>query len=262
MERPTSLESLELEVQLVEAWYHRIFGMNDPDKKPDGALYKYSQVAPNLYFGPKPPRFFEGKLKQGIGPVYMTKELSGIQNEKSYDEIRNRGVIYGLASEEDLNDEAELMRASNVKSGPAWAFNDNERSPPETLGIREMESVLDPLMRAAEAIHDDMGSGPVLVTCKVGQNRSAAATALALVLDGMNPSEAIDRVRSAASNHLDGMAIRNKLFENYILAQTPGGPLLPARDIPIEKLVGAEKLSEWKLRQIIRGNVRKSLRLV
>lgn len=231
--------------------------MKDPDKKPDAPLYRYSKVAPNLYFGPKPPRYFEGKLKQGIGPVYMTKELSGIQDEESYDEIKDRGVIYGLASEENLNDEAELMRASNIKSGPDWAFDDNESKPPETLGVREMDEVLEPLRRAAEAIHDDMKSRPVLVTCKVGQNRSGAATALALVLDGVPPEEAIARVRSAAGNHLkSGVAIRNKLFENYILAQVPGGPLLSTREIPIEKLVGKEKLSEWKLRQIIRGSVR------
>jgi hypothetical protein len=262
MESRITLEDLEREVQLVEAWYHRMFGLEDPDKKSDAPMYRYSKVAPNLYFGPKPPRYFEGKLKQGIGPVYMTKELSGIQDKESYEEIKDRGVIYGLASEENLNDEAELMRASNIKSGPEYAFDDNESRPPETLGIREMEEVLEPLRRAAEEIHDDMRSRPVLVTCKVGQNRSAAATALALVLDGVPPEEAIARVRSAAGNHLRGVAIRNKLFENYILAQTPGGPLLPASDIEIEKLVGREKLSEWKLRQIIRGNVRRSLGLV
>lgn len=244
------IENLEIEIALTESWFRDLFGKKE-DRKPEGEMYRYTKVAPNLYFGPKPPRYFQGKLKKGVGPVYATKELSGIQNEDEYKEILERGVIYGLAEDLNLNDEADLMRAKNVKSGPDWGFDDNESKRPETLGTSEMEQVLDPLMRAGEAIHEDMQSGPVLVTCKVGQNRSAAATALALVLDGMEPRDAISHVRNAAGNHLDGVAIRNKLFENYIMSQPAGGPLIPASEIPLEKLVGEEKMNEWIIRRMI-----------
>lgn len=248
-----SIDSLVEEIELTESWFKRLLGGEEGEKpKSSGEIYRYTKVATNLYFGPKPPRYFEGKLKKGVGPVYATRELSGIQNEDEYRDIRERGVIYGLAGDLNLNDEAELIRAQDIRSGPDWGFDDNEVKKPETLSLGEMSRVLDPLARAGVAIHRDMRSRPVLVTCKVGQNRSAAATALALVLDGMEPSEAIQRVRSAASNHLDGVAIRNKLFENYILAQRAGGPLVPAAELPMEDLVGAGNLSEWIIRQIIR----------
>jgi hypothetical protein len=102
-----------------------------------------------------------------------------------------------------------------------------------------------------------MQSKPVLVTCVMGQNRSASAAALALVLDGMEPKQAIDQVRSAASNHLRGRtAIVNKLFERYIMLQPAGGPLLDPSEIPIEKLIGDENLSEWTIRQLVRELLR------
>jgi hypothetical protein len=254
----SKIAQLEREIELTEGWFDRLMGREE--KKPETSErdeYKFSKVGPNLYVGPKPPRFIDGTIKSGFGAPYMAKTLSGVQHERDYNAIKSSGVIYGLADSEDLTREAEELGAREIKSGPGWGFDDNEKTNPAALSKSEMESVLDPLKHAAEAIHRDMKSKPTLVTCVMGQNRSASAAALALVLDGMEPASAIDQVRSAAANHIRrGQAIRNELFQNYIMVQTPGGPLVPASEIPIEKLVGEKNLSEFYLRSIIRESLR------
>jgi len=253
-----NIQLIEQEIALTEGFFDRIFGREERKAAADpGEIYKFSEVGPNLYVGPKPPRFYEGKIKKGVGPVYGTKDISEIQNEGKYEEIRGRGVIYGLANSENLNDEAELFRANEIKSGPEWGFEDNERQELASISQSQIDEILGALKHAAESIHRDMKSKPVLVTCVVGQNRSASAAALALVLDGMDPQGAIDQVRSAASNHLVGrMAIANKLFERYIALQSAGGPLLEPSEIPIEKLIGEENLNEWMVRQLVRELLR------
>ncbi len=254
-----NIELIEREIELTEGFLDRLFGRGDRAASPaePGEIYKYSQVGSNLWVGPKPPRYYDGKLKKGVGPVYGTKELSGVQDESTYDSIRKDGVIYGLADSEDLNAEKDLFKASEIKSGPEWGFEDNERQPLASVSQNQINEILGALKHAAEGIHSDMKSKPVLVTCVVGQNRSASAAALALVLDGATPQQAIDQVRSATKNHLGGRtAIVNKLFERYILQQPAGGPLVEPSDIPIEKLVGDENLSEWTIRQLVRELLR------
>jgi hypothetical protein len=255
-----NIQLIEHEIELTEGFLDRLFGRES--KKPQtpeepGEIYKYSKVGPNLYVGPVPPRFFEGKIIKGVGPVRGTKEISEIQDRETYDEIIERGVIYGLANSEDLMPQAELFRAKEIKSGPGWSFEDNEKQKLASISQNQIDEILGALKHAAEAVHDDMQSKPVLVTCVMGQNRSASAAALALVLDGMGPKQAIDQVRSAASNHLKGRtAIVNKLFERYIMLQPAGGPLLEPSEIPIEKLIGEEKLNEWMIRQLVRELLR------
>jgi protein-tyrosine phosphatase len=255
-----NIHLIEHEIELTEGLLDRLFGRET--KKPEtpvepGEIYKYSRVGPNLYVGPKPPRFYEGKIKKGVGPVYGTKELSGMQDQGTYDDIRERGVIYGLANSEDLGAEAPLFKARELKSGPGWSFEDNEEQELSSVSQSQIDEILGALKHAAESIHRDMGSKPVLVTCVMGQNRSASAAALALVLDGTDPRAAIDQVRSSCSNHLRGRtAIANKLFERYIMLQPAGGPLLEPSEIPIEKLIGEENLSEWMVRQLVRELLR------
>lgn len=61
------------------------------------------------------------------------------------------------------------------------------------------------------------GSGPTLVHCQAGLNRSALVAATALILDGMGPLEAIALLREKRSPAV----LCNRAFERWLLALAP-----------------------------------------
>jgi hypothetical protein len=58
-------------------------------------------------------------------------------------------------------------------------------------------------------------TGPVLVHCQAGLNRSGLLTGLALVLDGMKPADAIAQMRKQRCSAV----LCNKAFETWLLQQ-------------------------------------------
>jgi protein-tyrosine phosphatase len=73
----------------------------------------------------------------------------------------------------------------------------------------------------AEWINKCRKTGPVLVHCQAGLNRSGLVTGLALVLDGMEPAEAIRLMRERRCP----VVLCNKAFEQWLLKQRPYGKL-------------------------------------
>ena len=57
--------------------------------------------------------------------------------------------------------------------------------------------------------------GRTLVHCQAGLNRSGLLTALALIMDGMTPVEAIEKLRASRSP----VVLCNKAFETWLLQQ-------------------------------------------
>ena len=53
---------------------------------------------------------------------------------------------------------------------------------------------------------------PVLIHCHMGINRSAFIAAMILIIDGMNPTDAIALIREKRSE----LCLNNKTFENYL----------------------------------------------
>ena|ERR1700688_1921617 len=56
-------------------------------------------------------------------------------------------------------------------------------------------------------------TGPTLVHCQAGLNRSGLVTALALILEGMEPADAIAKLRQSRCNAV----LCNKAFERWLL---------------------------------------------
>jgi protein-tyrosine phosphatase len=61
-------------------------------------------------------------------------------------------------------------------------------------------------------------TGPVLVHCQAGLNRSSLVAARALVLEGMPPADAIARIRATRSP----ACLCNPAFERWLLTTEPG----------------------------------------
>lgn len=77
----------------------------------------------------------------------------------------------------------------------------------EAPSDRELHAAL----RVASWVRNRMHRGRVLTTCAMGHNRSGLVNALALVLDGWQPEEAIEAVRGARPG-----ALSNPYFVDYI----------------------------------------------
>lgn len=72
------------------------------------------------------------------------------------------------------------------------------------------------LYALAKLINICRGFGPTLVHCQAGLNRSGLLTGLALVLGGMNPADAIAKLRQSRCNAV----LCNKAFETWLLSQS------------------------------------------
>ncbi len=81
-------------------------------------------------------------------------------------------------------------------------FRDTARLPPPEV-----------LMTLARKVSQSRKSGGVLVHCWLGMNRSCLITCLALVLDGMQPQDALALVRKKRSKY----ALPNKVFRDWLL---------------------------------------------
>ena len=73
---------------------------------------------------------------------------------------------------------------------------------------------LDQLYFVAKWVNQCRKTGPVLVHCQAGLNRSGLVTGLALVLDGMAPAEAIKTMRERRCPAV----LCNKAFERFLLS--------------------------------------------
>lgn len=79
----------------------------------------------------------------------------------------------------------------------------------------DTEGVVDgPLViRLAQWVNECRKTGPVLVHCQAGLNRSALVTATALVLEGWDPAEAIQMMREKRSDAV----LCNRSFARWLL---------------------------------------------
>ena len=74
---------------------------------------------------------------------------------------------------------------------------------------------LDFLHGIAELVNRLRKSGPVLVHCAMGLNRSALVVGLALIKDGWEPEDAVQLMRSKRALEV----LHNKVFLSYLLNQ-------------------------------------------
>jgi protein-tyrosine phosphatase len=70
----------------------------------------------------------------------------------------------------------------------------------------------------AKHVNECMAAGPTLVHCQAGLNRSALVAALALIIGGMVPAEAVKLLRDKRSD----VVLCNEHFERWLLARTAG----------------------------------------
>jgi protein-tyrosine phosphatase len=71
----------------------------------------------------------------------------------------------------------------------------------------------DNIVELATLVNDCRKQGPTLVHCQAGLNRSGLVAATALVLDGIEPKIAIQRLRESRSPAV----LCNKTFESWVL---------------------------------------------
>lgn len=76
---------------------------------------------------------------------------------------------------------------------------------------------IDKMYFVAEWVNQCRKSGPVLVHCQAGLNRSGLITGLALILDGMDPAAAIATMRERRCSAV----LCNKVFENWLMSLAP-----------------------------------------
>lgn len=76
------------------------------------------------------------------------------------------------------------------------------------------------LREIATLVNECRKKGPTLVHCQAGLNRSALVAGLALVLDGMEPKDAIALLRERRSPAV----LCNSAFERWLLKQKAYGP--------------------------------------
>jgi protein-tyrosine phosphatase len=91
-----------------------------------------------------------------------------------------------------------------------FPFNDVPNPSPQDFDIA---------WQAAEAVARDLALGRrVLVTCRMGRNRSGLVAALALhILTGASGAEVLDIVSSRRRDALGVKAISNPAFQQYLL---------------------------------------------
>jgi protein-tyrosine phosphatase len=80
------------------------------------------------------------------------------------------------------------------------------------------EQAFDQVDTIAAWINECRATGPVLVHCQAGLNRSSLVAARALVLEGMQPAEAIALIRAKRSS----ACLCNPAFERWLLANAAG----------------------------------------
>src|ERR1700722_1864269 len=73
---------------------------------------------------------------------------------------------------------------------------------------------IEKLYSVARWVNQCRKSGPVLVHCQAGLNRSGLVTGLALILDGVAPAEAIKTMRERRCSAV----LCNKAFEKFLLS--------------------------------------------
>lgn len=75
----------------------------------------------------------------------------------------------------------------------------------------------DEVIRLARWVNSCRSQGPTLVHCQAGLNRSGLIAAVALILEGRTPENAIDMLRRSRS----GAVLCNPTFERFVMEFTP-----------------------------------------
>lgn len=84
----------------------------------------------------------------------------------------------------------------------------------EVLMYDSLEQSTHEIDKWARWVNARRRTGPVLVHCQAGLNRSSLVTGRALMLEGMSGREAVDTIRTKRSP----AAICNQTFEDYLLS--------------------------------------------
>lgn len=90
----------------------------------------------------------------------------------------------------------------------------------EVMMFDSTDQAFDQVDALAARVNECRSTGPVLVHCQAGLNRSSLVAARALVLEGMAPSDAIALIRAKRSP----ACLCNPSFERWLLADEQQGP--------------------------------------
>lgn len=126
------------------------------------------------------------------------------------DDFLRRGVDAVVDLEGDVDTaipEQEGQRGTTIYV--YWPIEDKDEMP-EADGVRSIAHFVSALLDRDKE---------VLVHCRSGHNRSGLVCARTLIHRGMEPREAIERVRAGRS---DGHALTNETFVDWLERERPG----------------------------------------
>jgi protein-tyrosine phosphatase len=136
---------------------------------------------------------------------YMTEVVPGLWQGGCADGlVLPRGIrhVVSLYPWEEYTAEHRLDSSLTVRM-----YDSEEGVPDEGL-----------LLELARWVNERRKTGSVLVHCQAGLNRSSLVVALALILDGLEPAEAVAHVRSVRSD----ACLCNRTFSAWLLGLDPG----------------------------------------
>jgi protein-tyrosine phosphatase len=123
-------------------------------------------------------------------------------------DFMTRGVDAVVDLEGDIDEVVTEAESEKHVIYLYWPISD-EHIMPDPHGVRRVSALVAGLI-------DD--GKEVLVHCRSGHNRSGMVCARALITQGLDPQEAIDKVREGRG---DGEALTNPTFVRWLLDEAP-----------------------------------------